>query len=132
MTTRSSHTVNAILVAISAAQTDHVIYFLITAYVEARSHDGKLRVPGLIAQLASRGARCISRCLNLLLARREAAARTDLVHVQEALVVLTAAKERLDALHSGITGEHSAGRPAPASVTIRQHVYGPNPFIGEP
>jgi hypothetical protein len=116
--------VNAIIHTIATARTESVIYFLLTAYVEARMHGRRLRAPDLFAHLPLRSAAQVDDCLHLLHTHRDtrAASGSDARVTMEALRVLTAARERLKTLQT--EPERLFSRPLPASPAMRQRVYG--------
>jgi hypothetical protein len=116
--------VNPIIHGIGTARTDSVVYFLLTAYVEARVHSRRLRLGELVARLPLLSVVHVDDCLHLLRALH-ANARTpsETVSIGEALEVFPAASDRLKTLEAERKSLFS--RPPPASTSVRRRVYGP-------
>lgn len=88
--------------AIRQAQTEHVVYFLLTAYVESRAHDDESGgLPAEVKRLPIAGNGDLAqRVLALSAASAMSAPDSDSTSAmtREALEVLTAASQRLVAL----------------------------------
>ena len=115
---------NAIIHGIGAARTESVVYFLLTAYVDARVHGRTLRVPGLAARLPLRSVVHVDDCLHLLSAQHpHVRTPSEAVTIAEALRVFTAASQRLKTL--AVEQKSLFSRLPPASTSVRRQVYGP-------
>src|SRR3954452_23739215 len=86
--------------AISLARNEHVLFFLLTSYVEARVYQGRFDVPEGVKVLPLQNEPDLDVRMAALRDSTLAPARAayDSRCVHEALTVFTAAKERLTAL----------------------------------
>lgn len=133
---------SAITDDIGAARTRHVVYFLLTAYIEARAHGNSAWARDMLAALPLKRVSQVEDWLRLL--RRQVASapaiRARTAGAEEAGAVFGAAYARLVALDNGFdrstTGSHDAAltarlaapeprfaRAPPAPVEIRRRVY---------
>lgn len=119
--------------ALEHAATEHVVYFLLTSYVEARVHGRRLDVPDDVKRFPIRDEGSVnerSRRLRELLENGANGTR-DARMIEEAFAVFHAAGTRLAALR-GSTASSARGcrkrafkRPPPADRSARARVYGP-------
>jgi hypothetical protein len=119
--------------AIASAETEHVVYFLLTAWLEARAHaECDARLPDELARLPVRGEAEVQRRLRT--ARKCAAEARDAKRAQsleQAADILRAATVRLSALSVRASRSmpqsasfHQSSRSPPADPAVRRRVYG--------
>ena len=92
--------------AMRAAQTEYVVYFLLTAYLEARVHDRILHGPDAMTRLPVRSEAEVDERLLILqhvLLERTTPHASRLPGLREAAEVFSAAKERLVALRGELS-----------------------------
>jgi hypothetical protein len=131
--------------SIRRAANEHVVYFLLTAYVEARIHARQLNARDWTSAFPLDGEAAVLERLTMLRRGLDGQIRAtfDRSALAGAFEVFTAAWERLGILRAQRSNERSAvaargrerrrgehDRPPPADLDVRARVYGPNPLLG--